>query len=130
MLFSYEQMEERNCMQELTAEEKYEYDYIILGVSHMSINEIISGDPASFMAICFACSGVISFAAHAVRGDAERIKSADVTSSLVKQDIEDGVEVYEVDFTVNGAAYDYDIRTTNGAILHIDIDFTLPVAQA
>lgn len=55
---------------------------------------------------------------------------ADVTSSLVKQDIEDGVEVYEVDFTVNGAAYDYDIRTTDGAILHIDIDFTQPVAQA
>ena len=34
-------------MRELTAEEKHEYDHIILGARQMSITELIDDDPAT-----------------------------------------------------------------------------------
>ena len=46
----------------------------------------------------------------------------DVTALTVKRDIEDGVEVYEVEFWKDTTEYDYDVDAATGEILSFDIE--------
>lgn len=46
----------------------------------------------------------------------------DVTALTVKRDIEDGVEVYEVEFWMETTEYDYDVDAVTGEIISFDIE--------
>lgn len=50
------------------------------------------------------------------------VKETDVTILSVKQEIDDGVEEYEVDFKVGTTEYDYAIDAVSGKILEKDVD--------
>ncbi len=48
--------------------------------------------------------------------------SKDILYSSVKKDLDDGVEVYEVEFRVGFCEYNYDIAVADGQILEYEID--------
>lgn len=50
------------------------------------------------------------------------VKETDATILSVKQEIDDGVEEYEVDFKVGTTEYDYTIDAISGKILEKDVD--------
>ncbi len=45
------------------------------------------------------------------------IKNAEVSFTKAKLDTDDGVKVYEIEFTYNGNEYEYDINAKTGAII-------------
>ena len=50
------------------------------------------------------------------------VSEADALGLRVKQDWDDGVALYEVEFRAGGAEYEYDIRLSDGAILQSERD--------
>ncbi len=45
------------------------------------------------------------------------IKNAEVSFTKAKLDTDDGVKIYEIEFTYNGNEYEYDINAKTGAII-------------
>lgn len=50
------------------------------------------------------------------------LKASQVTFTTAKQDYEDGVNVYEIEFIYNGYEYEYVIKKSNGKILERDCE--------
>ena len=48
------------------------------------------------------------------------LKQADVTVTELNNEVDDGIELYNVEFTANGMEYDYEIRASDGTILESD----------
>ncbi|MDY2820446.1 MAG: PepSY domain-containing protein [Hominisplanchenecus sp.] len=51
-----------------------------------------------------------------------QVSESDVTAYCVKRGIEDGVEIYDVEFYVGSQEYDYEIRISDGSILEADYE--------
>ena len=51
------------------------------------------------------------------------LKESEVMFTNVKLTLDDGVQVYEVEFTYNGAEYEYEIDAATGVIHEKDVDY-------
>lgn len=60
--------------------------------------------------------------AKAIALEHARVSESTVTFKETKKDIDDGIEVYEIEFFVSGKEYEYKIRVSDGSILEYDID--------
>lgn len=61
--------------------------------------------------------------AKSIALDHAKVSESDVTFKEAKLDIDDGIEVYEIEFYYLGREYEYKIRVSDGYIVKHDIDF-------
>ncbi len=64
--------------------------------------------------------GIDQTEAKKIAFDHAGVSESNVTNYQCKTDVQNGVAVYEIEFTAGGFEYDYDIGAGNGKILHVD----------
>lgn len=94
-----------------------EYEYEIRASDGKVLEFSKEGDPTA------APTGLISESrAKEIALNRAGFSEAQVTFKRVKLDYDDGISKYEVEFTVNGTEYEFEINAKTGTILEMDID--------
>ena len=111
-----------------TAQGEFDYDVdawtgeILKGLANVSTAGTTGSGTASGGTSSSTSGGITADKAKSIALSDAGVSEADALGLRVKQDWDDGVALYEVEFRAGGAEYEYDIRLSDGVILKSERD--------
>ena len=102
---------------------KYEYEINALSGEILSFSQKFKSGTASSAGNGNTATEVTAAKAKEIAIQHAGVSSGEATFIKVELDREDGVQVYEIEFCVRSTEYEYEIRATDGSILHYESDY-------